>query len=247
MTYLLIALICVTAGLGLLVRGYHLQQRGSRQANSYRRRYIQLVAHIELAVIKLNSLANLVPHVAHGKTLDDYEACLRLMESLLSALNRLPNFGFDAQHLVEASPMVRRVEEKIEETYRRFKTSIEDKPLLQGLLQRWKEETSPPVSGCYFCSRPFMRAYFKGTTIKVDGISLKVFACHICLAELKSKRKVRVLYFIENGQPVHWTLSKDYEPLEQYWNLNRRKASYRKPEVEWQADEAGRGDEAGKE
>lgn len=235
MTFLILALICVTVGIGLLVRGHQIQQ-GPKHANSYRRRYIQLVAHIELAVIKLNSLANLVPHVNSPKVLDDYESCLRMMESLLAALTRLPNFGFDVHHLGEAVPMVKRVEERIEENYRRFKKNIEDRPLLTHLLSRWQQDTTPPAEGCYFCSRPFMRAYFRKTSVKVDGISLQVYGCHICIAEFKSRRKVKVLYFIEHGQPVHWSLTEGYRPIEQYWDLNRRKASYRVPEIEWLAD-----------
>ncbi len=245
MTFLIVALACVTLGLGLWVRGHNLQHH-AQKANSYRRRYIQLIAHIELAVIKLNSLANLVPHVTHAKTLDDYESCLRLMESLLSALNRLPNFGFDVQHLGEASPMVQRLEDKIEETYKRFKSNIEERPFLSHFLKNWQQETTPPATGCYFCSRPFMRAYFKKTTIKVDGISVKVYGCHICLAELKSRRKIKVLYFIENGQPVHWSLVDGYRPIEQYWDLNRRRPSYQTQEAEW-LQEPGRGDETGKD
>lgn len=245
MTLLILALISVTAGLGLLVRSHQIQQ-GPKQANSYRRRYIQLVAHIELAVVKLNSLANLSPHVSSPKILDDYEACLRMMESLLSALTRLPNFGFDVQHLGEAVPMVRRVEERIEETYKRFKKNIEERPLLTHLLGRWQQETTPPVEGCYFCSRPFMRAYFKKASVKVDGITLHVYGCHICIAEFKSRRRVKVLYFVEQGQPVHWSLTTGYTPMEQYWDLNRRKASYKLPEVEWLADSGG-GDQTRKD
>lgn len=231
MIFLILALICITVGLGMIVRGYKLDH-GPQKAYSYRRRYIQLVAQIEMSVIKLNSLANLAPHVTNPKVLNEFETALRMMESLLGALVKLPNFGFDVQHLGEAAPMVRRVEEKIEDTYQKFKNSIEEKGALTHFLTRWQQETTPPATGCYFCSRPFMKAYFQQTKVKIDGISVKVHGCHICIAELKSRRKIKVLYFIENGQPVHWSLTKGYTPMEQYWDLNRRKASYRTPDIE---------------
>ncbi len=225
----------------MIARGYKLDH-APEKAYSYRRRYVQLVAQIELAVTKLNSLANLAPHVNNAKILNDFETALRMMESLLSALVKLPNFGFDVQHLGEAVPMVRRVEEKIEDTYQKFKSSIEDRGSFNHLLTRWQQETTPPSQGCYFCSRPFMKAYFQQTKVKVDGISVKVYGCHICVAELKSRKKIKVLYFVENGHPVHWTLTKGYTPMEQYWDLNRRKPSYRTPNIELSSESLGLAD-----
>ncbi len=227
----IIAILCIGAGLVLIVRGYGLKQIPKR-ASAYRRRYVQTVAQIELAVVKLNSLGNLVPHVRNGRVLDDYESALRMMETLLTALNRLPNFGTDRQVLGQVLPMVRRVDMKIEETYRKFKRSIEERPMLAHLLPQYQTETTPPAEGCYFCSRPFMRAYFKAASIKVEGIKLKVYGCHICIAELKATKKIKVLYFMEKGRPVHWSLCEGYKPMEQYWDLNRRKPSYQTPAIE---------------
>jgi|GEM_PF-2394471 hypothetical protein len=233
MMYLVIATLFVAVGLGLMARGYRLSRLPER-AYSYRRRYIQIVAQIELAVLKLNSLGNLVPHVKNTRVLDDYESCLRMMETLLTALTRLPNFGFDPRLLGQVVPLVRRVSVKTEETYGKFKRAIEERPLFAHLLPRWQEETSIPAEGCYFCSRPFMKAYFKKASIKVDGIRLTVYGCHICIAQLKARRKIKVLYFLEQGRPVHWSLVDGYKPMEQFWDLNRRKATYKMPEIEFE-------------
>ncbi|MCX6131688.1 MAG: hypothetical protein NTX25_21835, partial [Proteobacteria bacterium] len=203
-----------------------------KKAWSYRRRYQQLVARIELVVVKVNTLGNLVPQVKNARVLDDYESCLRMLETLLSTLQKTPNFGFEPRLISQIQPLVRRVEGKIEETFRKFKRSIEDRPLFSGLLARWQEETAIPAQGCYFCSRPFMRAYFKPATIKVDGIHLRVYGCQICVTELKSLKKVKVLYFHEGGRPVHWSLVDSYKPMEQYWDLNRQKPSYQTPKIE---------------
>lgn len=222
--------VLVVLGFAFLIRGYYL--RGLPQkAYSYRRRYQQLMSRIELGVLKLNTLGNLVPHVKNPRVLDEYESCLRMMETLLSTLVKLPRFSFEANRVGQVQPLVLKTEEKIEEAYRKFKRAIEERPLFAPLLERWTQETTVPASGCYFCSRPYMKAYFKAASIRVDGIRLRVFGCHICVAELKSRRKIRVLYFIENGQPVHWNLVPDYRPSEQYWDMNR-KHSYRTPDIE---------------
>lgn len=233
MTTIVLSVAAVLVGLGLamIVRGYWMS-RYPKRAWSYRKRYQQLIARIDLAVLKVNTLGNLVPHVKNARVLDEFESCLRMMETLLTALTRTPNFGFDPKLINQVNPLVKRVESKIEDTYRKFKRSIEERPLFSGLLARWQEETAVPAQGCYFCSRPFMRAYFKAATIKVDGINLRVYGCHICVAELKSHKRVKVLYFQDQGRPVHWSLVDSYKPLEQYWDLNRRKPDYQTPEIE---------------
>jgi hypothetical protein len=225
------AAILIGFGLTLMVRGYWLG-RYPQRAWSYRRRYQQLISRIDMAVMKLNTLGNLVPHVKNARVLDDFESCLRMMETLLTALTRTPNFGFDPKLITQVYPLVKRAEGKIDETYRKFKRSIEERPLFAGLLARWQEETAVPAQGCYFCSRPFMRAYFKPATIRVDGILLRVYGCHICVAELRARKKVKVLYFHEQGRPIHWSLVDNYKPIEQYWDLNRRKPSYQTPKIE---------------
>lgn len=225
------ASLLVGLGLTLMMKAFWLSLY-PRRALSYRRRYQQLIARIDLAVVKANTLANLVPHVKNARILDDFESCLRMMETLLRALNQTPNFGFDQKLITQVYPMVKRVEHKIDDTYRKFKRSIEERPLFSGLLKRWQEETAVPALGCYFCSRPFMRAYFKAATIRVEGINLRVFGCHICVAELKTRKKVKVLYFQEQGRPVHWSLVDSYKPMEQYWDLNRRKPEFKIEGVE---------------
>jgi hypothetical protein len=227
-----IATLMVTLGFALVLRGYYLRTL-PQKAHSYRRRYQQLMSRIELGVLKLNTLGNLVPHVKNNKVLDEFESCLRMMETLLGTLVRLPQFAFKDEMVGQVQPLVSKTEEKIELIYRKFKDSIEERPLFAPLLEKWKEETSVPVQGCYFCSRPYMKAYFKPASIRIDGIKLRVFGCHICVAELKSTKKVRVLYFLESGQPLHWALLPDYRPSEQFWNLNRRRSLYQSPEIEW--------------
>ncbi len=225
MTYFWIACALVGIGFVMMMQAVYLKAL-PRKAHSYRRRYQQLIARVEMCVVRLNTLGNLVPHVKSPKVLDEFEACLRMMEVLLSALVRLPHFGYEAGLVGQVQPILLKTEEKIDLAYNRFKTSIEDKPSLGHLLEKWQTETGVPVKGCYFCSRPYMKAYFKTATLKVDGIRLQVSGCQTCVAELKANRKIKVLYFIEHGQPVHWTLVESYRPMEQYWDLNKRKSSY---------------------
>ncbi len=211
-------------GIALVLRGLYLQRLPAK-AFSYRKQYQQLIARIDMAVTRLNTLGNLVPHVKDPKVLDEFEACLRMSEVLLTALLRVPGFGFKPELIGQVQPLVLKTEEKIDSAYARFKSAIEGKPFFGQLIDRWQKDTDIPTKGCYFCSRPFMKAYFKPASLKVDGITLRVFGCQICVSELKASKKVKVLYFIEYGQPVHWALVESYRPLEQYWNLNRRKSS----------------------
>ncbi|MBC7531612.1 MAG: hypothetical protein H7318_08550 [Oligoflexus sp.] len=231
MTYFWLATALVFVGFALVLRGLYLKGLPEK-AHSYRRRYQQLIARIEMCVVRLNTLGNLVPHVKNPKVLDEFESCLRMMETLLTALTGLPHFGFKPEYVGQVQPLVMKTEEKIEATYTRFKRTIEDQPAFSHLLDKWQKDTGMPAKGCYFCSRPFIAEYFKPATLKVDGIRIKVVGCQICVAELKTNKKIKVLYFIEHGQPVHWTLVESYRPMEQYWNLNKRKTSYVIKDVE---------------
>ncbi|RZA26030.1 MAG: hypothetical protein EOP10_04920 [Proteobacteria bacterium] len=219
-----VAAILVILGVTMILRALHLKSLPPK-AHSYRKQYQQLVARIDMCVTRLNTLGNLVPHVKDPKVLDQFEACLRMSEALLSALVKVPPFGFKPEMIGFIQPLVMKTEEKIEAAYTRFKLVIEGKPLFGQLIDRWQKDTDIPAKGCYFCSRPFMKAYFKPASLKVDGIQLRVFGCQICVAELRANKKVKVLYFIEYGQPVHWALVEAYRPIEQYWNLNRRRSS----------------------
>lgn len=229
--FILLAALSIALGTALVLRGFWLS-RFPKRAYSYRRRYQQIVARIEFAVLKVNTLGNLVPHVKNARVLDEFESCLRMMETLLTALTRTPNFGFEPKTMDHLGPLMKRVEAKIDETYRKFKRSIEERPMFSGLLQRWQQETSLPAAGCYFCSRPYVKDYFKEASIRVDGIELRVQGCHICVAELKARKKVKVLYFQQEGRPVHWSLVDNYKPMEQYWDLNKRRPNYQTPEIE---------------
>ena len=231
MVYFWIASVLVAVGFIMVFHALYLKALPEK-AYSYRRRYQQLIARIEMAVVPLNTLGNLVPHVKDGKVLDEFESCLRMMEVLLTAITRLPHFGLEDKLVGEVQPILMKTEEKIDLTYNRFKAAIEDKPKFSHLLERWRLETLVPAKGCYFCSRPFMKAYFRPATLKVDGIKLKVMGCQICVMELKTHKKIKVLYFIEHGQPVHWTLVEAYRPMERYWDLNKQKSSYVIKDVE---------------
>ena len=42
--------------------------------------------------------------------------------------------------------------------------------------------------------------------------------------ELEATKKVKVLYFLKEGRPVHWAEVSDYHPSEDFWNINHRDA-----------------------
>src|SRR5262249_11693130 len=81
------------------------------------------------------------------------------------------------------------------------------------------------ASGCYFCSRPVVANRFSLVKVKIDGQVKEVSGCKICKDELESSKKVKVLYFMKDGQPIHWSEVPDYKPSEDFWNINQQSAA----------------------
>ncbi len=168
-----------------------------------------------------------MPHVKNARVLDDFESCLRMIETLFGCVNPYRRILVSNPKLItQVHPLVRRVEGKIEDTYRKFKRSIEEAALVFRPFGPLAGRDDDPALGCYFCSRPFMRAYFKAATIKVDGINLRVYGCHICVAELKVPQKGEGAVLPRSGAADPLVLVDNYKPMEQYWDLNRRKPDY---------------------
>ena len=218
--------LTAAAGLGLLVVVLHLwhQQRQLNETKSYRARFIQLVAQLETVTASVNHLGEQAKAIRDVKVLDYYESTLRILETLLAAVRRIPPFGAESSSLDSAFFLVRDCRQRVGRTQQAFQDALRGKDVkLEALYGRGKSAKVQP-SGCYFCSRPILAGRFSQVKVKIDGAVKEVTSCNVCKDELEATKKVKVLYFMKDGNPVHWSEVSDYVPSEDFWNINKRDA-----------------------
>jgi hypothetical protein len=211
--------------LGLFVALLHVwhQRRQNGAAKTYRARFVQLVAQLDTLTGAVNQLAEQVPQVTDPKVLDFYESTLRILETLLSAVRRIPPFGDDPGSLESAFFLVRDCRQRTGRTQQAFQDVLRGKTVrLDALYGAGKE--APRPQGCYFCSRPLVISRYANVKVRIDSEVRDVASCKICKEELETTKKVKVLYFMKAGKPVHWSEVADYVPSEDFWNINRKDA-----------------------
>ena len=211
--------------LGLLVLGLHFlqQKRQVRDAKSYRGRFIQLVAQLETLTRAVTMLEPQARLVKDPRVLDYFEGTLRVLETLLAAVRRIPPFGSDPTGLDSAFFLVRDCRERVGRAQQAFQDVIRGRTVnLEALHGAPLDKQRKTVTtGCYFCSRPVLANRFSQVKVKIDGQVKEVMSCKICKDELETTKKVKVLYFMKEGHPVHWSQVADYKPSEDYWNINK--------------------------
>jgi len=197
------------------------QRRDVDGAREYRARYVQLVAQLESLSLSANQLVTFVPEISDSKVLDYYESTLRVMETLLSAICKLSPFGSQPADLGSAFFLAKDCKARVERTQKAFRDVLRGKSVrIEELHGRTGIHATP--KGCYFCSRPFMASRFAKVRVRLDDEVREVVSCSICKDELEHTKKVKVLYFLKDGQPVHWSEVTDYVPSEDYWDINRK-------------------------
>jgi len=70
--------------------------------------------------------------------------------------------------------------------------------------------------GCYFCSRPFRGFNLKQARVKLDGKVREVISCETCVNDLRSRKKVKILFFLIDDKPVHWSKYSAYDPVRHF-------------------------------
>lgn len=218
--------------LGLLVAILHMwhQRRQLGGAKSYRARFVQLVAQLDTVTTSVNQLGGQVRQVKDSKLLDYYEGTLRILETLLTAVRRIPPFGTEPSQLDSAFFLVRDCRHRVGRTQQAFQDALRGREVRleelygQSDLGRAGSKALPEPTGCYFCSRPVIASRFAKVKVKIDGEIKEVTSCKVCKDELESTKKVKVLYFMKEGKPVHWSEVADYHPSEDFWNINKRDA-----------------------
>lgn len=208
----------------LLLQGWQRRRRADN-AKIYRARFVQLVAQLDTVSRTANQLEMLARTVREPKLLDYYEGCLKLLENLLHAVTKLQRFGTEPAALDAAFFLVKDLRGRIGRSQQAFQDAM------RGRQIRWdelyaanvaKSSSFPLPTGCYFCSRPVIVDRFAKVKVRLDGQVREVVSCRICREELETTKKVKVLYFMKNGRPVHWSDVKDYSPSEDFWNINKR-------------------------
>ena len=192
------------------------QQRNGVQL--YRIRFLTLVDQLDGLTVSVNRLGRIAQKVGEPKLLDYYEATLTLMEILLQAINEVAPYGRDPASLDSAFHLVKDTKKRLTRIQMGFADTLKGRPLKKNDLY---DRPSSPL-GCYFCSRPKIAQRFSKVRVRLDGKVREVASCEICKGELKQTKKVKVLYFMKDGQPVHWSDVSDYQPNQEYWLINHR-------------------------
>jgi len=209
--------------LGVVVVALHFwhQRRQLDAAKVYRARFIQLVAQLDTVTRSANMLGEQVRQVADARVLDYYESALRMLETLLAAVRRVPPFGDDGAALDSAFFLVRDCRQRIGRTQQAFQDALRGRDVKLDELYGHAGK-GLAATGCYFCSRPVVANRFSEVKVRIDDAIKEVMSCCVCKEELETTKKVKVLYFMKEDKQVHWSEVADYHPSEDFWNINKR-------------------------
>ena len=217
---LVTAAVLSILGMGLYSIQRHRQEAG---AKAYRQRFVQLVRQLDTVTSVVNDLAEGLKFVNDSRVLDYYEGTLRLLETLLGAVKKVEPYGTNLAALNSAAYLIRDLRERVGRLQSVFQRVINREPLDINELKGVDGDMSlPQVKGCYFCSRPVIVERIAAVKVRIDGQIREVVGCKICRDELSTTKKVKVLHFMQEGKPLHWSLVNDYQPSEDFWNINKR-------------------------
>lgn len=219
----LIALVLMSTGI---------DQAGRQRAMSYQSRRTRLVGRMEGLHRRLAALATRCEKSdgSDGVQMRELEKLVAGFETIVLAFSRIPAFGTDPGMLDSADVLVRDCEERtrqmeIQGGLRPGAVMTRVARLLAGSLSGQRRAGERPPRGCYFCSRPFHDDLqgFSQVRVRIERDTLDVFSCAGCKDRLEETKKIKVLYFLNEGRPQHWSQVAGYVPSEAYWNLNRHR------------------------
>jgi len=200
-----------------------LQRRRTRTgAGTYRARYVQLVSQLDASTVMANQMASYVRELKDEKLFAYYEGGLRILETLLSVVCKLPPFDENPEALDSALFLAKDTHSRLLRTQEAFRDGLAGRKVRYDKLYEQSASAEIAIKGCYFCSRPYMVDRFSNVRVKIDGQTKEVVSCNVCKEELAHTKKVKVLYFLKDGKPIHWSDVSDYQPTEDFWNINKR-------------------------
>ncbi len=228
----------VVLGLGYLLYTWQ-RQRQISGAQAYRKRFLQVVTQLETSTKSMTDIASSLELLqvrfgtkkdpALSKVLDFYEANLVLLETVLVAARKLEPFGIHPGGLDSALFLIRDLRERVGRLELAVRKLLGGDPVeLDSLLSQSPEHLRAEAKGCYFCSRPVIADKQAEVRVRLDGEVRQVHGCKVCRDELAATRKVKVLHFMIDGKPVHWSQVSDYRPNEDFWGINQEQPSVTK-------------------
>jgi hypothetical protein len=216
----------------LLVFSTGLDQKHRKNALDYRARRRSLIDRMEALAGRLESMADLLSARSElSQHFGTLEKLLGSFEVLVSAYARVPAFGTNPDDLDSAEFLVRDCEQRASEL--EFQCGMRSRAMVTRVAKLWRAgmakasgavKKNPAVArGCYFCSRPFHQNLerFSSVRVRIEGITRDAFSCGPCKDNLEETKKIKVLYFVSDGKPVHWSEVPGYVPSEAYWRLNQ--------------------------
>ena len=231
-------------GVGLWALQLTQQHLRVGQTKTYRAKYIQLISQLDALALGAGQLEPEAVRSKDDKLLDYFESCLRILETLISAISRIPAFGGEVSQLNSGFFLIKDCRLRLQRLGRSFVEESKGKKVdLDFLYGRSKKGQGAAALGCYFCSRPHIASQFSQVRVKIDDETREVLSCNVCRDELKFTKKVKVLFLMRDGKPVHWSEVPNYKPSEDYWNINKRNSIRRETRLELvkSADEVGEG------
>lgn len=213
---------------------------GRKRAETYHKRRKHIISTIDQLHMRLMKLAQAVPDVraSSGGPVGDsanhrlaaLERLVRSFEAIVSAFVGVPVFGTDPAELDSAAYLLADFSKKLSRAEMqvgiRWTTPAvriaKLMSIVRGVSEPARQGPNLTAPGCYFCSRPFHvdLSKFSLVRVKVENKVREVFSCDVCKESLERTKKVKVLYFMQDGQPVHWAeISKGF-PGEQFWHIN---------------------------
>lgn len=199
------------------------KKRQVTQAKEYRLKYVQLLALLDQTTIRINDQSMKIQKLRDIRIIGYFESALKIFETLLEAMKHLPAFSLDSSQIRSAFILAEDCRDRIAKVDVGIKLVEEGQLVPDSFFELFQKVESPQKKlGCYFCSRPFVQNRFSIVRVRIESEVKQVSACAICKEELETTKKIKVLYFMQNGKPVHWSQVEDYTPMEDFWNLNKR-------------------------
>ena len=213
------ALTALVVGAIFLFYGY---KNHGPSASEYKL-FKNLLAEIDNATIIANRLGKKYNTIQDELILNQFETNLRMLESIIESAQKVKPYAGDRYTIRSLSMLTK-------ECHRRLKRSLKSfDSFAKGRKIKQSQSNGAFPEGCYFCSRPFDIVTFKIVKVKVDEKLEKPFACSICRKQLLRKKKVKVLHFMNEGKPVHWSVMPGYKPEEHFFSLNNPFPEHKKP------------------
>ncbi len=222
-----LVLAIILAIVQLATRTHH-----ADRAKQYHQQYAMLIRQTDAVRLALNNLATQLPHLRDPRVLDYYESCLKMLETLLLALTKIPAFGVEVGILKSALFLVNECNVRTQRIERAFKEQSEGRAVTFDQLYELPRIRELLPEGCYFCSKPPKDAKLSRVRVKVETQVKQVEACDICADQLRKTKKVKVLFFMKDGKAKHWSEVTEYRPSQDYWNLNSPENALNKRKLE---------------